>query len=1089
MRNRPPVAAADEVTTHVGQSVVVDVLKNDSDPDGDHLIVASVTTPANGEAVLLTGGQVEYRPKASFFGTDSFSYTIQDGRGGQATAKVAVTVKLEPPRFLRRSGPASLSEMMQQPPTTPYGSSINAFVYVDEDGHVAEVVVTGHADSLTCKQTSGAIMGALLTKEPNGNDFLVAGSSRVLGGESTEVEQLRSDPDVQQFVALAAELQEAKILDQADGERGRDVLKRLQDAERNPKIRAFLSGQQANSVMAGLLRELSRISQSSGLVHLHKLPASLRERVSARILAAVESRTASLVEFRDLLPEATAEAALMVPLISTRTGQPITIDVPAGEFSKDGFSEAVREHRGALETAILGNARNRADLASQKMQELRDQAAACKRESPREKERIVSLNERCTQDSCYRVTTGAKVSRGEYCATYIPRNMQISQAWLNDANEIISKVEAEHNKSGQALDSFTHAALIDSMLRDWALPVTDLQAAFDHWRLQRRTAAWESLTRELDRLGIGRQVLSGENMVFVVGLEADRLRVRPMMVVDLRRSTVVADPKVGATAVIDLWGDRVQTAAKSEKPQEPMSLESLNRSHDVLRRRLERDPAGTMQAIFSLWTQELHRPEPDREQRLAKAREIGVLQRAAYVEEVVATTDAAGYADWKERISHSVILVREGQYASPEVIVRAALSIAKRAVAKELQSASVETPAAWHFLTSAATNVALDESKRGPGYADFEKTFDVSPTAIINDLIEVAKKRDAHYVAALLEKGGWPEHSSAMEQRLAATRNLAQGRIDLEISATEEMGNTLKQHGHLLAAQRAIQIDSGRTVWRLVRDRITMASKIETYDELTSQLNRLGNRIDEIRGNQPRQDAILRAQISGELQRLSSALIGMAGSQDRDAAGVRYSPDHEKLSARLAFEDGRYVDSLKRSFSEALPVALSWPNIAWRVLPDDFRGVPEELSTKIDGANVVISARRGETWLDVLHLRGVDPKEAKEWSDGLVKSASLGWSDAELVSEQILTRPVPVRPTLGRAAGVLAAPEVWPAVLKAMVYGCVPPAMDLVETSGRCFGNTSTSELHDRVSEQGEEFRPISADEVRAVSEQRFVSK
>ena len=46
--DRPPVAVADTATTTAGTSVVVAVLANDSDPDGDPLTVASVTQPATG---------------------------------------------------------------------------------------------------------------------------------------------------------------------------------------------------------------------------------------------------------------------------------------------------------------------------------------------------------------------------------------------------------------------------------------------------------------------------------------------------------------------------------------------------------------------------------------------------------------------------------------------------------------------------------------------------------------------------------------------------------------------------------------------------------------------------------------------------------------------------------------------------------------------------------------------------------------------------------------------------------------------------------------------------------------------------------
>ena len=90
--NEMPVAVNDAATTSVNNSVVVDVLSNDSDPDGDPLTVTAVTAPSKGTAVITAGTTVTYTPKKNYTGPDSFTYTISDGRGGAATASVAITV-------------------------------------------------------------------------------------------------------------------------------------------------------------------------------------------------------------------------------------------------------------------------------------------------------------------------------------------------------------------------------------------------------------------------------------------------------------------------------------------------------------------------------------------------------------------------------------------------------------------------------------------------------------------------------------------------------------------------------------------------------------------------------------------------------------------------------------------------------------------------------------------------------------------------------------------------------------------------------------------------------------------------------------
>jgi hypothetical protein len=89
--NQPPVAVNDTATATADGAVTIDVLANDTDPDGDLLTLTIVTPPANGTAVV-DNGQIIYTPNAGFVGSDSFTYSITDGKGGSAIATVSLTV-------------------------------------------------------------------------------------------------------------------------------------------------------------------------------------------------------------------------------------------------------------------------------------------------------------------------------------------------------------------------------------------------------------------------------------------------------------------------------------------------------------------------------------------------------------------------------------------------------------------------------------------------------------------------------------------------------------------------------------------------------------------------------------------------------------------------------------------------------------------------------------------------------------------------------------------------------------------------------------------------------------------------------------
>ncbi len=91
--NRNPTAGHDAATTPQETPVDIDVLANDSDPDGDALTIIAVTSQASGTAAIIDAGKkVRFSPAIGFSGSANFSYTIEDGHGGTATGGVTVTV-------------------------------------------------------------------------------------------------------------------------------------------------------------------------------------------------------------------------------------------------------------------------------------------------------------------------------------------------------------------------------------------------------------------------------------------------------------------------------------------------------------------------------------------------------------------------------------------------------------------------------------------------------------------------------------------------------------------------------------------------------------------------------------------------------------------------------------------------------------------------------------------------------------------------------------------------------------------------------------------------------------------------------------
>jgi hypothetical protein len=121
--NEAPIARNDTAVTQVNTPVTINVLANDSDPDGDPLTLTTTSSAAHGVLSLVPAGLVLYTPNPGYIGPDSFTYQISDGHGGSATATVTVTVN---PANLPPVADASATER-----TVISGNNSNAVVHLD----------------------------------------------------------------------------------------------------------------------------------------------------------------------------------------------------------------------------------------------------------------------------------------------------------------------------------------------------------------------------------------------------------------------------------------------------------------------------------------------------------------------------------------------------------------------------------------------------------------------------------------------------------------------------------------------------------------------------------------------------------------------------------------------------------------------------------------------------------------------------------------------------------------------------------------------------------------------------------------------
>jgi plastocyanin len=91
IENQAPVTQNDSASTDDRTAIIIAPLANDSDGNNDTLTLISADAQ-QGNVTIGTDNTLTYTPKKGFDGEDNITYTIDDGKGSQATGQITVTV-------------------------------------------------------------------------------------------------------------------------------------------------------------------------------------------------------------------------------------------------------------------------------------------------------------------------------------------------------------------------------------------------------------------------------------------------------------------------------------------------------------------------------------------------------------------------------------------------------------------------------------------------------------------------------------------------------------------------------------------------------------------------------------------------------------------------------------------------------------------------------------------------------------------------------------------------------------------------------------------------------------------------------------
>ncbi|MCU7549072.1 Ig-like domain-containing protein [Chitinophagaceae bacterium LB-8] len=176
--NQAPSVVDDPYNTTTGdgvgytnQDLYVDVLFNDSDPEGDQLVVSlnsGLLAPAHGTVSVLPNGTILYKPDGTFTGTDQFQYRVCDSLSpsasvcpqhasqcGVATVTVLIQAVIEPPPL-----PVTFGEFT----ATPVGNTVRLYwtTYTEQNN-------TGFEVQYSANGSVWVKIGFVQTKADQGN--------------------------------------------------------------------------------------------------------------------------------------------------------------------------------------------------------------------------------------------------------------------------------------------------------------------------------------------------------------------------------------------------------------------------------------------------------------------------------------------------------------------------------------------------------------------------------------------------------------------------------------------------------------------------------------------------------------------------------------------------------------------------------------------------------------------------------------------------------------------------------------------------------------------------------------------------------
>ena len=176
--NDGPANGDDSITTNEDTAKTFNAVANDDvdlNNEGDTLTILSVGSPSHGTAISNADGTITYSPDANYYGSDSFTYTVQDAAEMQATFTVSVTVISvnDAPVIIPQEPLVSLADVTTDEDTVSGATTFTVSDVEDDDSTLSVTAVattnSGLVSTVTFSPVTDATRTFTITPSENQN--------------------------------------------------------------------------------------------------------------------------------------------------------------------------------------------------------------------------------------------------------------------------------------------------------------------------------------------------------------------------------------------------------------------------------------------------------------------------------------------------------------------------------------------------------------------------------------------------------------------------------------------------------------------------------------------------------------------------------------------------------------------------------------------------------------------------------------------------------------------------------------------------------------------------------------------------------